>query len=407
MTGTRANDRAGAPTRTGPLTHLTVLDLTLARAGPTCVRQLADWGADVIRIEPPVAGTDLSGGERHGPDFQNLHRNKRAMTLNLKSDEGLAVFFSLVERADVVVENMRANVKHRLGVDYEACSARNPGVVYASLSGFGQDGPYGARAGVDQIAQGLGGLMSVTGLPGQGPVRVGIPIADLSAGIYLALGVLLAVIERDRPGGSGRGQWVHTSLLEAQIAMLDFQATRWTMTGEVPPQAGNHHPTGIPMGTFPSADGLVNIAAPGGAKWRTFCRLVGAAHLVDDPDYASASLRSANRDRLNTTIGEYTSAEPTGHWVEVLNDAGIPCGPVLTIDQTFADPQVVHLGLATSVDHPDLGSIDIIRNAVNLTGTPGRIDRPAPDRGQHTDEILTEIGYGADQIDRLHRAGAV
>ncbi len=390
-----------------PLSHLRVLDLTIARAGPTCVRQLADWGADVIRIEPPSDQDDLTGSGRHGPDFQNLHRNKRAMTINLKHPEGKALFFRLVEGADVVVENMRSQVKHRLGVDYEACATVNERIVYASISGFGQDGPYGHRAGVDQIAQGMGGLMSITGLPGQGPVRVGVPIADLAAGMYLALGVMMAITERDRPGGSGRGQWVHTSLLEAQVAMLDFQATRWTMDGEVPPQAGNHHPTGIPMGTFPSADGLVNVAAPGGDKWRDFCRLIGAGHLLEDERFARARGRSEHRDELNETIAAHTERQPTAHWVEVLNEAGIPCGPVYTIDETFADPQVRHLELAQSVDHPALGPIDIVRNAVNLTRTPGHLSAPSPEPGQHTAEILAELGLDAADHDRLAADGAV
>jgi len=390
-----------------PLSHLRVLDLTIARAGPTCVRQLADWGADVIKIEPPAERSDMAGGARHGPDFQNLHRNKRAITLNLKTEGGKATFFRLVEGADIVVENMRAAVKHRLGIDYEACSAVNERIIYASISGFGQDGPYGPRAGVDQIAQGLGGLMSVTGLPGQGPVRVGIPIADLSAGMYLALGVMMAITERDRPGGSGRGQWVHTSLLEAQIAMLDFQATRWTMDGEVPPQAGNHHPTGIPMGTFPSSDGLINVAAPGGDKWRDFARLIGAPHLLDNPDYATGQGRSQHRDELNDEIGTFTARQSTAHWVETLNEAGIPAGPVYSIDQTFADPQVEHLELAQPVEHPTLGSIDIIRNAVNLTGTPGSLRSAAPERGQHTDEVLGEVGLSNDEIEGLRADGAI
>ncbi|MEM7340994.1 MAG: CaiB/BaiF CoA-transferase family protein [Actinomycetota bacterium] len=389
-----------------PLSHLRVVDLTIARAGPTCVRQLADWGADVIRIEPPATDDGL-GGDRHGPDFQNLHRNKRAMTLNLKTDEGLAIFFELVAGADIVVENMRANVKHRLGIDYDACAEVNPRIIYASISGFGQDGPYGHRAGVDQIAQGLGGLMSVTGHPGQGPVRVGVPIADLAAGMYLALGVMMAVTERDRPGGSGRGQWVHTSLLEAQIAMLDFQATRWTMDGEVPPQAGNHHPTLIPMGTFPSADGLVNVAAPTGAKWRDFCDLIGADHLLNDERFASSASRSTHRSELNETIADHTARRPTAHWVEVLNDAGIPCGPVHTIDQTFADPQVQHLDMVRDVAHPTQGPTSIIRNAVNLTRTPSRMELASPDRGQHTAEVLATLGRTEADVTALREAGII
>ncbi|MEM8925060.1 MAG: CaiB/BaiF CoA-transferase family protein [Actinomycetota bacterium] len=396
-----SNDRSGLP-----LSHLTVLDLTIARAGPTCVRQLADWGADVIKIEPPTKGDEL-GGARHGPDFQNLHRNKRAVTLNLKTDEGKALFFRMVAEADIVVENMRSAVKHRLGIDYNACAAVNERIIYGSISGFGQDGPYGERAGVDQIAQGMGGLMSVTGLPGQGPVRVGVPIADLAAGMYLALGVMMAVTERDRPGGSGRGQWVHTSLLEAQIAMLDFQATRWTMDGEVPPQAGNHHPTGIPMGTFPSADGLVNVAAPTDDKWRLFCPLIGAEHLLDDDRYRSARRRSDHRDELNETIGEHTARQPTAHWVEVLNEAGIPCGPVYTIDQTFADPQVEHLGLAQPVHHDDLGEISIVRNAVNLTRTPSALTSASPERGQHNAEVYARFGLDGPAQDRLAEEGVI
>ena len=395
------------PDQQMPLSHLRVIDLTIARAGPTCVRQLADWGADVIRIEPPATGADLSGGSRSGPDFQNLHRNKRAIVLDLKTPEGIEVFFDLVKTADVVVENMRANVKHRLGIAYDNCAAVNPRIVYASISGFGQDGPYGHRAGVDQIAQGLGGLMSVTGVPGQGPVRVGVPIADLASGMYLAMGVMLAIINRDRPGSNGKGQWVHTSLLEAQIAMLDFQATRWTMDGEVPPQAGNHHPTGIPMGTFPSSDGLVNIAAPGGAMWRNFAELIGASHLLDDERYRRAAGRSQHRDRLNAEISRHTAQQPTAHWVEVLNEAGIPCGPVLSIDETFADPQVQHLQMTQTVEHPHRGPIDIIRNAVNLTGTPRQAATVAPERGQHTVPVLEELGYEMARIDQLRQAGVV
>ena len=387
----------------GPLSDIKVLDLTLARAGPTCVRQLADWGADAVKIEAP-GRADQMGPERHDPDFQNLHRGKRAMTLNLKSEQGKEIFFQMLDGADVVVENMRADVKHRLGIDYESCRARNPRIVYGSISGFGQDGPYASRAGVDQIAQGMGGLMSITGLPGQGPVRVGVPIADLSAGVYLALGVMVALYERQT---SGVGQWVTTSLLEAQIAMLDFQATRWTMNGEVPPQAGNHHPTGIPMGAFPSADGHVNVAAPSGEKWRTFCELIGAPHLRDDPNYKTGTDRSRNRDALNSTIADFTAKQPTDHWIDVLNDAGIPCGPVYSIDQTFADPQVQHLKMAVPVEHPTLGSIDIIRNNVRMSRSPSPIRSHSPDMGEHTDEVLTELGFASDEIEALRADGVV
>ncbi len=322
-----------------PLSRFTVLDLTHARAGPTAVRQLADWGAKVIKIEPPGApANDITGSRREGFDFQNLHRNKRSLALNLKSPDGKAIFMKLAEKADVIVENFRSEVKFRLGVDYESVKKVNTRIVYGSISGFGQTGPYAKRPGVDQIAQGMGGLMSITGLPGQGPVRVGIPIDDLCAGLLLAQAILMALIEREQ---SGEGQWVHTSLLEAQIFMLDFQASRWLIAGEVAKQAGNDHPTGIPTGLFPTADGQINIAASGDNLWRRFCEAADAQYLLNDPDYKTGPLRSKNRKALNEKIAEITKKRPSAYWVELMNEVGVPCGPLYTIDQTFADPQVV------------------------------------------------------------------
>jgi formyl-CoA transferase len=376
-----------------PLEGIFVLDLTRARAGPTAVRHLADWGADVIKIEAPgEPGNEGLGGARDGPDYLNLHRNKRAMTLDLKSDEGKAIFLKLADRADVVVENFRARVKHRLGIDYETLSARNPRLVYGSISGFGQDGPYKDRGGVDQIAQGLGGLMSITGLPGQGPVRVGIPIADLSAGNYLAMGILLALFNREH---SGRGQWVHTSLLESQIAMLDFQAARWLIDSEVPPQAGNNHPTGIPMGVFPTADGAINIAAAGDVLWQRFLGVIEAPELADDERFVNGDARSKNRDVLNALLGELTSKKPSAHWIEAMNEAGVPCGPINRIDETFADPQVRHLGIAVPMSHPEHGKMHVVGQAVHLAGTPQpeQVRRPTPGMGGDTDAILAELGF--------------
>ncbi len=390
------------------LARFKVLDLTRYRAGPTASRQLADWGADVIKIEMPAPpGEDTKTDPvkaRHGPDFQNLHRNKRSLTLNLKAPDGLAIFKRLADAADVVIENYRPDVKFRLGIDYETLKVTNPGLVYASISGFGQDGPYEKRPGFDQIAQGMGGLMSITGLPGQGPVRVGIPIADLSAGMYCALGILVALLEREV---SGQGQWVQSSLLAAQISMLDFQAARWLIDREVPPQAGNNHPTTIPTGVYPTADGHINIATAGGEIYERLCRVLGDETLISDPDYATGEARSENRDALNQRLDALTGKKTSAEWVQILNDAGVPCGPIYDIDDMFDDPQVKHLGMAAPVEHPSLGAIEIVNQAASLSRTPFRIHSPTPELGQHCDEILDELGMSAKEISGLRERGVV
>jgi len=388
-----------------PLSRFRVLDLTAHRAGPTAVRQLADWGAQVIKIEPPVSKGDAVGGSRHGFDFQNLHRNKRGLTLNLKTEEGRAIFFKLAEQADVIVENYRSDVKHRLGIDYEAVKKVNPRIVYGSLAGFGQSGPDATRPGVDQIAQGMGGLMSITGLPGQGPVRVGIPIADLTSGLLLAQAILVALLDREK---TGAGQWVHTSLLEAQIFMLDFQAARWLIAGEVPGQAGNDHPTSIPTGVFPTSDGHINIAASGQGLWERFCNAIKASELLSDPDYASGQLRSKNRKALNERIAAITKTNTSAHWIKLINEAGVPCGPINTIDKTFAEPQVKHLGIAKRVRHRKLGEIRVVGQPIQLSSVPQPEElRPSPELGEHTSEILADLGYDAASIAKLRERGAV
>ncbi|MBM3139867.1 MAG: CoA transferase [Chloroflexi bacterium] len=392
-----------------PLDGTRVIDLTRARAGPTAVRQLADWGADVVQVEEP-AGPDRDAqsllGARHSPDMLNLHRNKRSMTIDLKSADGREIFLRLAERADVVVENYRPGVKHRLGIDYEAVRARNPRIVYGSISGFGQSGPYADRPGVDQIAQGMGGLMSITGLPGQGPVRVGIPIADLTAGMFLAQGILLALFERER---SGEGQWVHTSLLEAQIAMLDFQAARWLIGRERPPQAGNNHPTAIPTGVFATADGHINIAASGNEMFRRLCGALGSPELLGDERFRSGGSRLKHRDELNAALEAYTSTRPSAEWVERLNAAGVPCGPIYFVDETLSDPQVRHLGIATPVEHAALGRLEVVGQPVHLERTPqpAVLRRPPPEPGEHTDEVLAELGLAASEVASLRERGVV
>jgi crotonobetainyl-CoA:carnitine CoA-transferase CaiB-like acyl-CoA transferase len=388
----------------GPLWQIKVLDLTHARAGPTCVRQLTDWGARALKIEQPGGGGDVATDDRHGFDFQNLHRNKRSLSLNLKDPDGLAIFKELAKEADVIVENFRPAVKDRLGIAYETIHKINPRIIYASLSGFGDTGPYRDRPGVDQIAQGLGGLMSITGLPGQGPVRVGIPICDLTAGIFLSTTVLMALYERER---SGEGQWVKTSLLSAMIQMLDFQATRWLIGKEVPPQAGNDHPTGIPTGVFKTKDGHMNIAASGNKLFMRLADALGKPEWKTDPVWSKAAERRKNKQKMNAMIDEITVTKTADEWVNILNEAGVPSGPIYSIDQMFADPQVKQLGQVKPVKHKKLNEINVVGQAATMSRTPSSIRLAAPDAGEHTEAVLQVLGYDTDRIAELKKRHVV
>jgi formyl-CoA transferase len=388
------------------LEHLRILDLSRVRAGPSCVRQFADFGADVIKIESPpgVDANEGMGGARTGSDFQNLQRNKRAVTLNLKLPEARAVFERLVQTADVVVENYRPDVKFRLGIDYESLAKINPRIILASISGFGQDGPYRDRPGFDQIAQGMSGLMSVTGFPGQGPVRTGAAIADVSAGLLAALGIMTALLERER---SGKGQWVQSSLLQAGLALLDFQAARYLKEGEVPPQVGNDHPTSMPTSAYKTADGYINVAASGEGMWQRLCKAIGREDLLARPEFAGQPARAKHRAALNAEINAALAAKNSADWIAALNTAGVPCGPIYAMDQVFADPQVRHLGAAAEVEHKTLGRFRLLNQAVKLSRTPASIRAGAPEIGEHTEEILAELGYGRDEIARLRAAKAI
>jgi formyl-CoA transferase len=395
-----------SPRASQALSRFTVLDLTRVRSGPTCVRQLADWGANVIKIETPphLEKGEAAGGPRQGPDFQNLHRNKRSITLDLKSPQGLAAFRRMVEKADVVVENFRPDVKERLGIDYQSLKKINKRIVLGSISGFGQDGPYRDRPGFDQIAQGMGGLMSITGLPGQGPVRAGIPIADLTAGLFCAIGILTALLEREQ---SGEGQWVTTSLLQAQIFMLDFQAARWLQAHDVPKQAGNNHPTSIPTGVFKTKDGYINIAAAGQVMWERVCKAIDAPELLDRAEFKTGSLRSTNRDAVNSEIEKRTVNKTSAEWIATFNKVGVPCGPIYSIDETFADPQVKHLGIAQTAKRPDGSDEVFVGQPFTLSRTPSKIVVTPPEQGQHSDEVLKEFGFSDHAIAELHKVKAV
>lgn len=389
----------------GPLSRFTVLDLTRVRSGPAAVRQFADWGANVIKIEEPGdEADDKPGGSAQFADYQNTHRNKRSVTLNLKHPKGKALFMALVKQADVVVENYRPNVKEKLGIDYESLKKVNPRIVLASVSGFGQDGPYKDRPGLDQIAQGIGGIMSVTGEPGRGPMRAGIPVADLTSGLFCAIGTLIALLEREE---SGQGQWVHTSLLQAQVWMMDFQAMRWLMNKEIPGQSGNDHPTSSPTGVFKTADGHMNIAAMGNEIFERLCRVLGAEHLLEDERFKSVPLRGKNRPALNEALNEHTQKRTTQAWIDLMNVAGVPCGPILNMQQTMEDPQVRHLGMAKTVKHPKLGDIELVGQAVKLSRSPMREFSAAPERGEHNAEVYGQLGIDPQALSALKRDGVI
>jgi crotonobetainyl-CoA:carnitine CoA-transferase CaiB-like acyl-CoA transferase len=383
-----------------PLARFSVLDLTRVRAGPNAVKQLSDWGASVVKVEGP--GEDDMTGSRDGSDFQNLHRNKRSIVLDLKRPEGVATLKRLAEHADVVVENFRPDVKRRLGIGYDDLRAVNPRLVYASISGFGEDGPYRDRPGFDQIAQAMGGLMSVTGTPGQGSLRAGIPVADLCSGLFAAIGILIALLDRE---ATGEGQWVRTSLLQAQVAMLDFQAVTWLLDGRVPRQTGNDHPYMTPMGVYPAADGDIVIGASGQGQYRKFCEAVGAPELLSDARFATAGARAENRAAFTAALSALTRTAPAAHWVDLLNAAGIACGPINTVDQVFADPQVRASGIVHPVAHPRLGALRLLGAPLTLSAGAARIELPAPEKGEHTDALLREAGYSEAEIEALRREG--
>lgn len=387
----------------GPLSQITIIDASRVRAGPTAIRLFADMGARVIKIEIPdgaPGGDDMIGAREHDrADFENLHRNKESLTLNLKEAEGREIFFQLIREADVFIENYRPDVKFKLGIDYETLKAVNPTLVYASISGFGQDGPYSKRPGFDSIAQGMGGLMAVTGKQGEGPMRVGIPLADLCAGHFCAQGILAALLERSF---SGEGQWVQTSLLESQIAMLDFQAAKWLIDKQVPVQTGNEHPLTVPTGVYKTSDGYLNLAAIGQTMWVRLCQVLDIEYLVTEPGLENDVARVRNRDRVNSVLDEIFATATTAEWIDRLNVAGVPCGPIYSVDKMFDDPQVQHLDITWTLPHPERGDMELIGTPIRMSRFPRpEHPQPAPEKGEHTDSILQELGLSTDRIAEL------
>ena len=382
------------------LSHIRVIDLTRVRSGPTAVRQLADWGADVIKVEAPesVEPDGALGASRHTSDFQNLHRNKRSITLNLKKPEAIEILMRLVEISDVVVENFRPDVKDRLGIDYESLKKRNPKIILASISGFGQNGPYAKRPGFDQIAQGMGGLMSITGAPDEGPMRVGIPVADLTAGLFCAMGIQTALLERQK---SGIGQWVNTSLLQAQIFILDFQAARWLSEKQIAGQAGNNHPTSVPTGVFKTSDGSINLAVAGETIWKRFVEAIEKKEWLQMEEFQDAKNRLKNRDYLNKLIEEVTVSKTSNEWVEMLEKVGVPCGPINSIDKVFDDPQVKHLGIAQPIETIPFGDTELVGQPFNLSRSPSSMKQRPPEKGEHNEDVLLDLGFSIDELNDL------
>ena len=377
-------------------------------AGPFGSLILADLGADVIKIEEPRLGDPTRhnlpkvGGE--SAYFMSVNRGKRSVCLDLKSDMGKEKFIGLVKRADVVIENFRPGVMERLGIGPHFLHQIRPQLIICSISGFGQDGPLAERPGFDQIAQGMGGLMSITGEPGRGPMRVGIPIADLCAGLFAAQAIFIALLERSK---SGKGQWVQTSLLQAQAFMLDFQAARYLMDGDVPKQAGNNHPTSIPTGVFKTSDGFINLAVAGELIWKRLAETFQKPEWCDDERFAINESRSRNRDILNAEIEKITKTQTSTYWVTKLNEAGIPAGDINDIGQVFECPQIQHLGLAQTMASHERGETRAVGQPILMSRTPSHIAAPPPLAGAHVDTILLALGYSPAEIEHLRENAVI
>ncbi len=392
-----------------PLDGIRVLDFTQILAGPFCTMLLGDMGADVIKVEKPNGGDDT---RRYGPPFINgesaafmgLNRNKRSIVLDLKSPEGIAIARHMLEEADVMIQNFRPGAMDRIGLGYEDVKKENPGIIYCTVSGFGTTGPYKNKAGFDLVAQGMSGLMSITGFSDSPPAKVGVPIADLNAGMFSANAILSAYIYRLK---TGKGQHVDASLLDSGIAYTLYESASYFATGEVARPVGSAHRMIAPYQAFATSDGYINIGAANQSNWERLCRAIGREDLLEHPRFSSNAERMIHIKELTPIMEETFITQTKDYWAELLEKAGVPCGPIYDMAQVYSDPHVQARDMAVELEHPIAGKITNIGVPVKLSETPGSIRMPAPALGQHTDEVLSQFGYSHDEVAQFRESGAV
>ena len=391
------------------LEGIKVLDLSRALAGPYCTMMLADMGAEVIKLEMPGRGDDSrSWGppfvEGESAYFMSINRNKKSITLNMKSDKSTEIIHKLIKQSDVLVENFRPGAMERLGLGYERVKEMNPRIIYCSISGFGQDGPYRMLPGFDQVLQGMGGLMSITGELGGPPIKVGVAIADISGGMFASNGILVALYNREK---TGKGQMVDVSLLDSQVAWLTYRAGAYFASGEIPQPMGSGHPVIVPYQAFKAKDVFINIAVGNDQLWERFCKAVGLENVMNDPKFATNAKRVENREEIVKIISDLIVTRDGEEWLKILTDAGIPCGPIYTVDKIFADPQVLHREMVKELDHPKAGKIKVTGIPIKLSDTPGEVETAPPVLGQHTQEVLTELGYSDQDLEKLKQENVI
>ena len=387
------------------LEGIKVLDLSRALAGPYCTMMLADMGAEVIKLEMPGKGDDSrSWGppfvEGESAYFMSINRNKKSITLNMKNEQSKEIVTKLIKQADVLVENFRPGAMDRLGFGYDAVKEMNPGIIYSSISGFGQDGPYRMLPGFDQVLQGMGGLMSITGEPGGPPIKVGVAIADIAGGMFAAFGIVTALFNREK---TGKGQMVDVSLLDSQVAWLTYRAGAYFASGEVPQPVGSGHPVIVPYQAFKAKDVYINIAVGNDQLWEKFCKAVGLESVMDDPKFATNAKRVENRGEIVKIVGDLIVTKEGQEWLNILEEAGVPCGPIYSVDKIFSDPQVLHRQMMQELDHTKVGKVKVTGIPVKLSETPGEVQTPPPYLGEHTQEVLKELGYGDQDLETLRQ----